>query len=45
MIRLLFRTPVSRLFRSFALETSFKSKNILRDFVKYVHPDVLVGAP
>lgn len=45
MIKLLFRQPVSRLFRRFALESSFKSKNILRDFVKYVHPDILVGAP
>lgn len=45
MIRSLFQPSAHRLFRRFALESSFKSKSILKDFVKYVHPDILVGAP
>ena len=33
------------MFRLFSIDTSFKSKNVLKDFYKYVHPDILVGAP
>jgi hypothetical protein len=44
MFHLIVRKP-SKVLRAFAQESSFKAKNFMKDFYKYVHPDILHNAP